>query len=108
MTVLATYPIVETPLAPVTVAWSARNRYWAVLVEHCPFCQGKHYHGGGDGPEAALGARVAHCGKHDGGYELVETASSIAARTLPHGYIGPGCAVEVGPGRRSRCSGCAS
>jgi hypothetical protein len=98
----------ETPLAPATVAWSSRGRYWAVVVERCPFCGRKHYHGGGDGPEPALGHRVAHCVDHAGSYELIETAASIAARTLPHGCVGSGCAVAVGPGQRARCSGCGS
>jgi hypothetical protein len=39
---------------------------------------------------------------------LVETVASIAARTVAHGCIGPECAVAIGPGQRSRCSGCAS
>jgi hypothetical protein len=97
----------ETPIAAVAVVWSSRGRYWAVTIERCPLCGKRHYHGGGDGPETALGARVAHCMTGPGGtYELIETAASIAARTLPHGCIGPACAVDVGPGRRSRCSGC--
>src|SRR5215217_8896749 len=94
----------ETPLASVTVAWSSRSRYWAVTVERCPLCGKRHHHGGGDGPEPALGHRVAHCDEHDGGYELVETAASIAARTLPYGCID--CAAETAQGV-SRCSGCA-
>jgi hypothetical protein len=94
--------------APVSVVWSSRSRYWAITVERCPLCGRKHYHGGGDGPEPSLGARVAHCHEHRGSYELIETAASIAARALPHGCVGPECAVEIGPGRRSRCSGCAS
>ena len=91
MTIITTaHPILDaTPDALVSVVWSARSRYWAVTVERCPFCQGKHYHGGGDGPEPALGHRVAHCDSHHGGYELIETAASIAARKLPYGCIGP-------------------
>jgi hypothetical protein len=46
-----------------------------------------HYHGGGDGPEPALGSRMAHC-EHDGSYEPVETEASIATRKLPHRCIG--------------------
>src|SRR5215212_1903368 len=107
---IATTPCstVETQPAPVSVVWSSRGRYWAVVVERCPLCDRKHFHGGGDGPEPALGARVAHCHEHRGSYELVETAASRAARTLPYGCIGSECAVEIGPGRRSRCSGCGS
>ena len=41
--------------APVTVVWSSRSRYWAVTVERCPLCGKRHHHGGGDGPEPALG-----------------------------------------------------
>ena len=109
MTIIAvSCPTVEAPLAPVTVAWSTRSHYWAVTVERCPLCGRKHYHGGGDGPEPALGHRLAHCIQHTGGYELVETEASIAARTLPHGCIGPECAVAIGPGQWSRCSGCGS
>jgi hypothetical protein len=74
----------ETPLAAVTVVWSARGRYWAVTVELCPLCGERHHHGGGDGSEPALGDRVAHCNQHRGDYELVETAASITARALPH------------------------
>jgi hypothetical protein len=47
-TILATEH--ETPLAPVTVVWSSRGRYWAVTVERCPLCGKRHHHGGGDGP----------------------------------------------------------
>jgi hypothetical protein len=97
----------ETPLASVSVVWSSRGRYWAVTVERCPLCGKRHYHGGGDGPEPALGHRVAHCDEHDGSYELVETAASVAARTLPHGCAGPECAVRVGH-QVHRCSGCKS
>jgi hypothetical protein len=98
-----------TPHAPVSVVWSSRSRYWAVTVLRCPYCQRKHFHGGGDGSEPDLGARRSHCITGDGGtYELIETAESLAARTLPDGCIGPACAVEIGPGRRSRCSGCGS
>jgi hypothetical protein len=97
----------ETPLAPVTVAWSSRSRYWAVTVARCPFCGKRHHHGGGSDETPGLGYRNSHCITGPGGtYELIETAASIAARTLPHGCIGPACAVDVGPGRRSRCSGC--
>jgi hypothetical protein len=95
-----------TPHASVSVVWSSRSRYWAVTVERCPLCGKRHHHGGGDGPEPALGHRVAHCVDHAGSYELIETPASRAARTLPHGCIGPACAVAVGPGQRSRCSGC--
>jgi hypothetical protein len=95
-------------LAHVTAERSPRSGIWILTVARCPFCSKRHHHGGGDGPEPALGNRVAHCDEHDGSYDLVETAASIAARALPHGCIGPACAVEVGPGRRSRCSGCAS
>jgi hypothetical protein len=66
--------------APVSVVWSSRGRYWAVTVDRCPLCDRKHYHGGGDGPEPALGDRVAHCWDHAGSYELIETAASIAQR----------------------------
>ena len=95
-----------TPHAPVSVMWSSRGRYWAVTVEHCLLCGKRHHHGGGHGPEPALGHRVAHCADSAGGYELVETAASIAARRLPYGCIGPDCAVETARGR-DRCSGCA-
>jgi hypothetical protein len=98
----------DTLPASVTVVWSARDRYWAVTVERCPLCGKRHDHGSGDDPEPALGHRVAHCVDHAGGYELIEIKSSIAAQALPHGCIGPECAVEIGPGRRSRCSGCGS
>ena len=93
----------STPHALVSVVWSSRGRFWAVTVERCPLCGKRHHHGGGDGPEPALGARVAHCDAHDGNYELIETAASIAARTLPHGCVD--CAVETAQGL-SRCSGC--
>jgi hypothetical protein len=96
---------VETPHALVSVVWSSRGRYWAVTIESCPLCGRTHHHGGGDGPEPALGHRVAHCVDRAGGYELIETATSIAARTVPYGCIGPGCAVATDRGL-DRCSGC--
>jgi hypothetical protein len=71
-----------SPRGPVSVVWSSRGRYWAVTVERCPLCGKRHYHGGGDGPEPALGDRVAHCGERGGSYELVETAASRAQRRL--------------------------
>src|SRR5215212_9505237 len=98
---------VHTPHAPVTVTWSSRSRYWAVTIERCPLCGKRHHHGGGDGPELALGHRVAHCVDHAGSYELVETAASIAARTVPYGCVGPECAVHVGH-QVHRCAGCQS
>src|SRR5215213_5159759 len=97
----------HTPHAPVSVVWSSRGRYWAVTVERCPLCQGNHHLGGGDGPEPALGNRVARCDAHDGSYDLIETEASIAARTLPHGCIGPGCAVAIGLCQRAHGLECA-
>src|SRR5829696_8915064 len=102
-------PTVETPLALVSVVWSSRGHYWVVTVARCPFCGKRHSHGGGSDDTPDLGYRNSHCITGPGGtYELVETAASIAARTLPYGCIGPACAVAIGPGRRSRCSGCGS
>src|SRR4051812_27851107 len=76
--------------APVSVVWSSRGRYWAVTVERCPLCGRKHYHGGGGDETPGLGYRNSHCITGPGGtYELIETAASIAARTLPFGCIGP-------------------
>ena len=89
----------ETPLAPCTVVWSHRSKYWSVTVLRCPFCRRKHYHGGGDGPEPLLGSRVAHCVDGPGGtYDLI-------AETSPHGCLGEHCAVRIGH-RVHRCSGC--
>jgi hypothetical protein len=102
-------PTVETPLAHVTAERSPRSGVWILTVACCPFCGRRHSHGGGSDETPDLGFRVSHCIAGPGGtYDLVETAASIAARTLPYGCIGPECAVEVAPGRRSRCSGCAS
>jgi hypothetical protein len=97
--------LLSTPHALVSVVWSSRGRYWAVTVPRCPLCGKRHHHGGGDGAEPALGSRVAHCDQHDGSYELIETAASIAARTLPDGCVGPACAVHIGH-QVHRCSGC--
>ena len=43
-----------------------------IVVEFCPFCQGKHYHDDGtpDGSGGISGSRVADCG--NGHYELTE------------------------------------
>src|SRR5829696_159286 len=88
---------VETPHAPVAVAWSSRCRYSTTTVERCGFCGKRHSHGGGSDETPGLGYRNSHCITGPGGtYELVETAASIAARTLPHGCIGPECAVVIG------------
>jgi hypothetical protein len=109
MTIItASCPSVETPHALVSVVWSPRGRYWAVTVERCPLCGKRHHHGAGSGDTPDLGARRSHCITGPGGtYELIETADSIAARTLPYGCVGPECAVQTDRGR-DRCSGCAS
>jgi hypothetical protein len=107
MTVGTTFCLTaETPCVVVTAERSPRSGIWILTVARCPFCGKRHSHGGGDGPEPALGHRVAHCGDHAGSYELIETAASITGRTLPYGCIGPGCAVETDRGL-DRCSGCA-
>src|SRR5687768_2787347 len=98
-------------IAPCTVVWSSRAKYWAVLIPRCPLCGRKHYHGGGDGPEPDLGWRASHCAEFHESYFLVETAVSLAARqakpgpSLPYACIGPECAVRIGH-QIHRCSGC--
>jgi hypothetical protein len=102
-------PTVETPRAEVIAERSPRSGVWILTVARCPFCSKRHSHGGGSDDAPDLGARNSHCITGPGGsYDLIETAASIAARTLPYGCIGPECAVETGPGQRARCSGCAS
>ncbi len=60
----------------VAIAWSERDRYWALTVLRCPYCGRRHYHGGGNGPTPLLGFRVPHCldGPHPD-YELVLEAA---------------------------------
>jgi hypothetical protein len=94
---------VETPHAEVIAERSPRSGVWILTVARCPFCGKRHSHGGGSGDAPDLGARNSHCVTGPGGtYELV------AVSPLPYGCVGPECAVDVGPGRRSRCSGCIS
>jgi hypothetical protein len=67
----------DPPVVEVTIAWSERSKYWSLTVMRCPFCQGRHSHGGGDGPEPALGFRASHCATRESGtYELVPAAES--------------------------------
>jgi hypothetical protein len=95
-----------TILAPCTVVWSSRAKYWAVTVERCPLCHGKHCHGADDGPEPDLGWRASHCMEQREDYYLVETTGSLAARRRsPHGCLGEHCAVRIGH-QVHRCSGC--
>lgn len=62
-------------IIPVAAAHLVRGRQnWLWQVRHCPFCGGRHQHGGGrlDGdPRRLLGHRVADCGAA-GGYLLRE------------------------------------
>jgi hypothetical protein len=76
----------DTPIAWCTVTWSERSRFWAVVVERCPHCHRRHFHGAGDDPEPDLGARVPHCltGPHPD-YDLVETVASRIARARQRG-----------------------
>ena len=53
----------------------AKNGYWQLNVQHCPFCGKRHSHGGLNGDAPDLGPRVAPCAgastPHDARYELV-------------------------------------
>ncbi len=46
---------------------------WSLIVERCPYCGGKHLHGGGGGECPIYGTRGAHCGNEGLGmsYELM-------------------------------------
>ena len=60
---------------PVTLARLVRGQW---VVQKCPYCGKKHYHGAGgkrDNPLTFLGHRVAHCfgpNADNRGYILVE------------------------------------
>lgn len=43
------------------------NAQWTVVVEKCPYCAGRHIHGGGTDEVPILGHRVAHCVDGTGG-----------------------------------------
>jgi hypothetical protein len=103
VTIITPCPTGETPRAIVTAERSPRSGVWILTVARCPFCGKRHSHGGGSDETPDFGYRNSHCITGPGG-----THELVAAPLLPYGCIGLECAVEIGPGRRSRCSGCAS
>jgi hypothetical protein len=67
----------DPPTVEVAIAWCERSKYWSLTVLRCPFCQGRHFHGGGDGETPDLGFRASHCATRESGtYELVPAAES--------------------------------
>lgn len=72
-TVIATVKWVEPPRR-------ALDGFWRLVVPRCPFCGGKHFHGGGAGSVLHIGHRVADCGKGASGYYL-----TLATTPQPHG-----------------------
>ncbi len=72
----------DAPRVPATAAvWSERSGVWSLTVERCPYCHRKRFHGGNDGPEPDLGARLSQCiTGEDGTYVVVETDASREAR----------------------------
>jgi hypothetical protein len=67
----------DPPMVEVAIAWSERGSYWAITVERCPFCQGKHYHGGGDDSRPDFGYRLSHCiDRPSRTYEILPAAES--------------------------------
>ncbi len=64
----------EDPTVTAEVKWVAPLRrgfegVWRLTVA-CPFCGGKHFHGGGAGSVPHIGHRVADCGRGASGYYL--------------------------------------
>lgn len=67
----------------VPAKWEYRGNLYVLVVEHCPFCSGRHEHGAGVvkphkegepsvmGPEEAYyGRRASHCDTGGGFYVL--------------------------------------
>jgi len=70
----------DTPRVPATAVWSERSRVWCLTVLDCPYCHRKHHHGGNDGEQPDLGARVSHCITGAGGtYILVPAGEEESA-----------------------------
>jgi hypothetical protein len=46
---------------PIVIATAHRVRGVWIIKVICPYCGGKHTHGGGDGPVPHVGHRIAHC-----------------------------------------------
>lgn len=59
-------------IATITKSRSRHDPYWVLLIEECPFCGGRHVHGGGslEGPPA-LGERLSHCRDDPRTYTLI-------------------------------------
>jgi hypothetical protein len=49
-----------------------RSGVWQLSVSRCPYCNGQHLHGGGDGDAPELGHRVTHYVVGKPGYVLAE------------------------------------
>ena len=71
-TVIATAKWVEPPRR-------ALDGFWRLVVPRCPFCGGKHLHGGGNGVVPHVGHRVADCTRGTGYY------LTLASPPPPHG-----------------------
>jgi hypothetical protein len=49
-----------------------RSGVWNLSILRCPYCNGQHLHGGGNGDRPEVGHRVAHCTVGALGYVLAE------------------------------------
>lgn len=60
--------------APIVYVVSMRSAsgVWMLHFKQCPYCNGPHWHGGGDGERPLLGHRVTHCAVGTPGYILEE------------------------------------
>jgi len=62
------------PIAKAECELTKGDRFWSWTVLKCPFCQRRHFHGGGPIDQAPnAGVRLAHCvDRSPGQYRLVK------------------------------------
>lgn len=63
----------RAPTVTAAARWVAPFRmgldgFWRLTVIRCPFCRGRHLHGGGSGLTPSTGHRVADCDRGTGYY----------------------------------------
>ena len=63
--------------APIVYVLARRNPsgFWPLHIDHCPYCDGEQWHGGGSGETPLLSHRTAHCVVGTPGYFIVEASA---------------------------------
>lgn len=74
-------PSTEVIKAPTTIKRTTcrdGSTLWSLVVARCPFCGGRHTHGGGSGERPLLGMRESHCLRDWGEYLLLDAQGGAA------------------------------